>query len=257
MSSPFSSKPDGYASIFDERGSLYDRAMRQFPEARTQEFQLVIESAKVSGEHTVVDIPAGGGYLHQHLPTGVNLHAFEVTEGFSQHGTPNSPAKVSALDSLPLQSSSVDRVISLAGLHHERKRGAIYREMARILRPGGRISIADVAVDSAEASFLDGFVGQFNVTGHEGYYLDTLDLTLLRAAGFKNITSTRLPCPWRFASVEDMAAFVHQLFGMSQTSPERVLQGIIEGTGYTEDETGVFFNWSLQVLSAHVEPVPQ
>ena len=49
-----------YQEHFDERGSAYDRAMRNFPAARELEFKQAIRAAEVVTGMTVADVPAGG-----------------------------------------------------------------------------------------------------------------------------------------------------------------------------------------------------
>ena len=52
-----------YAGIFEQRGSHYHAAMRAYPAARTAEFDQVFAARALAADETLLDVPAGGGYL--------------------------------------------------------------------------------------------------------------------------------------------------------------------------------------------------
>lgn len=51
------------------------------------------------------------------------------------------------LERLPLASASCDVVLSSCAINHARDKLAVYREIARILRPGGRFVVADIVAE--------------------------------------------------------------------------------------------------------------
>lgn len=55
----------------------------------------------------------------------------------------------SPIDQLPLPDGSVDLVISNCTINHAADKAAVYSEIRRILRPGGRFVVSDVLADRA------------------------------------------------------------------------------------------------------------
>ena len=67
-----------------------------------------------------------------------------------------------------------------------------------MLRPGGRLGIADVQLGSPPDRFLNGFVHEHSRTGHQGVFLDAAFAETLRAAGLAKVTLAMRPLRWRF-----------------------------------------------------------
>lgn len=71
-----------YPDLFNKRGDSYHRAMRDQPKARSSEFQLAVDKARVSRDQIVCDVPSGGGYLVPHLDTNTRVICVEYSRQF-------------------------------------------------------------------------------------------------------------------------------------------------------------------------------
>ena len=64
----------------------------------------------------------------------------------ARHLLPEATFSVGAAEALPLPDASVAAAVSTASFHHWRDEAAGRREVARVLRPGGRFVLADPAL---------------------------------------------------------------------------------------------------------------
>ncbi len=242
---------EDYASIFSRRGADYDAAMRRFPQARQEEFAAFLRLAAPQPGETLIDLPAGGGYLRDYLDAAaIHLIAIEPTPAFhALCRTRVAECHLAPLAALPLPDRHADLALSLAGLHHETERLMIFREVLRVLRPGGRYAIAEVAADSAPARFLNEFVHRHNPNGHEGLFADDDFRARLTQAGFAVVHDDVANYHWRFDSLPDMGEYLRLLFGMTLATPTQILDGVAQYLGFDRSAEGhVRMNWSLRCL---------
>ena len=223
--------------------------MRLFPLARAAEFGQVIARADVCPGQVVADVPAGGGYLRRFLPSGVTWTGHEPCASFQggQHGAPSSGRP---LLPFPWSDASVDRVICLAGLHHQDDKIPFHSEARRVLRPSGRYVLSDVPTDSPVASFLDGFIGSHNSTGHVGTYLDERTQGELAAAGLRVVTDELVRFHWVFRDITELGVFCHGLFDLRTATPQAVAEAASEHLGVEVVPEGVGLRWELRTVVA-------
>lgn len=238
---------DTYAEIFAERARSYHSAMEAHPQAREAEFRCVLDPLDSLPGGMLCDMPAGGGYLAHFARPELDYVGVDPASDFVAAGSKAAARIIRAEPThVPLDSASIDYVVSLAGLHHEPNLGAVFHEIARLVRPSGRVVIADVGHATPAARFLNGFVARTNPMGHDGRFLNDDTGELLESAGLAVLEDSAIDVPWVFPDVEEAAAFAAQLFGTVNATRSEVAQALSDELGFTPDGADVRLNWSLR-----------
>lgn len=225
-----------YVDIFKQRGHPYHAAMQAFPDARNAEFDTLFAAHPLQGTPRILDIPAGGGYLARHLGARAQVTSLEITPGFSADTELVDPDDLGAF-------SGFDRAVCLAALHHFEDPIGFLARLRDTLKPGGILHVADVCAASPLCEYLDGFVGRYNITGHDGRYLGG-DRARYASLGLVERCEEVL-CRWQFKDEADMLTFAGALFGLVDHPLEALREALQHYVGFRATASGVELDWRL------------
>jgi len=211
------------------------------PSVRADERDAMIRLAGIEPHHRVADDPAWYGYLSAAIPDPSRLVCVEGVDAFAAHIRETIPG-ATVTSTMP-RSPSVDRVCSLVGLHHIDGTSFLKRAH-RALVPGGRIALAEIAIDSLPARFLNGPIHRMSPPlGHQGvFFADGMLRAALQQAGFEVVTEDLLSCEWSFTSRQQAILYTRALFALEVTDAE-IDMGITEVFGDS-------ISWSWPLLFA-------
>ncbi|WP_420317405.1 class I SAM-dependent methyltransferase [Ekhidna sp.] len=232
-----------YEEIFNERGKSYHMAMEKYPNARDQEFKATVDHLDIKNGMTLLDIPAGGGYLSRFL-TNINYLAYDFSGEFEDGHHDIRKCKESKID---LKTNSVDWVVSLAALHHITERSSFYLEMNRVLKNKGQMIIADVNEGTAIADFLNGFVDEWNSMGHRGKFICDNDQDEIINSGFQ-VEKKKEEYLWTFEDLDSAKDFFRLLFRLDLQPPDDLLEKAVIDLGVVEKEGLLGIKWGLSYL---------
>lgn len=150
---------------------------------------------------TVLDLGSGGGIdvllsARRVGPTG-RAYGLDMTDEMldlarrnaAEAGASNVEFLKGHIEDIPLPDASVDVVISNCVINLSADKPAVFAQMVRVLRPGGRVGISDVVAEdglsAAERTERGDWVGCIAGALAKGEYEDGL-----RAAGFADVEVT-------------------------------------------------------------------
>jgi SAM-dependent methyltransferase len=247
------SNPYRYADIFERRGVDHDLAVRLYPQACEDECRAILALAAPQPGESLLDAPSAGGFLTSHLGVqGVRVVAVDpspVLQALCARQV--SASYLAPLDRLPLQSGEIDVVVCLAGLHHEPGLSAVFEEFRRVVRPAGRLAIAEASEGSDVANFLNGFVDRYNSMGHQGIFWSPNCRSLLETAGWRVVHDADARYHWRFDDPAAMAHCLALMFGIDLATPDQIFDAVAAELGVevlSNGQLGV--RWSLHHVLA-------
>ncbi len=164
----------------------------------TEEVGRIVAGSGITGAD-VLDVGCGTGGAALVLAvghdarsvTGVDIEPFVIGRATALAAAQGQQQRVRFLaiepGRLPFESESFDVVFSKDAIIHVQDKEALYAEMYRVLRPGGRLCVGDWLRGVGDE--LDAQVQAFVTLSDEGFFMQTLaDLSILASKlGFENV----------------------------------------------------------------------
>jgi SAM-dependent methyltransferase len=248
-----------YTTIFSGRASRYRDAQQAWPHIRRAELECFVRLLDLKpGEH-FLDAPAGNGVVSRYLAPDCHYQALDPAPGFAEDCRAlGLQTTCASLRSSGLPAAGFNVVGSLTGVHHEVQREEVYAEWFRLLRPGGRLLVMDVAEGSAVGAFLNGFVHRWNNQGHIGFFLESSDEQALQALGFQQVRRIDCEYDWLADDEAQMLAFMQELFGLDLQPDAGLMAAELAATlDAGQVQQGYRVPWGLRALSAYKPLTPE
>jgi ubiquinone/menaquinone biosynthesis C-methylase UbiE len=145
----------------DETREYFDSVADKWDDMRRTFFgegvrQAAVAAARLQPGATVADVGTGTGFLAEGaLDAGARVIGIDASDGMlarvrERFGDRDFEARLGELDALPLRDGEVDAVLANMVLHHAPDPPLAIREMARALKPGGRLVITDADTHTHE-----------------------------------------------------------------------------------------------------------
>ena len=138
----------------DDRERSFTQQAAAFEDPRlnrlfTTDSEWLFERLPLDKDDLVLDVAAGTGHVARRVAPHVRtVVAFDATRAMLEQGRAQAPANVLFVQgdaaALPFLEDSFDVVVSRFAVHHFDDPAVQVAEMRRVLRPGGRLAIADL-----------------------------------------------------------------------------------------------------------------
>lgn len=113
----------------------------------------------------------------------------KARENARKHASENVEFRLGEIENLPVGDNSVDVVISNCVINLSADKPRVFRDVYRVLKPGGRISISDIALLKELPKKIQGSIGAYVGCISGAIVLDDYK-KIVEAAGLKNVKVT-------------------------------------------------------------------
>lgn len=233
-----------YNNSFQQRALSFLNATQNHGDCFENEFKTAVQMMDIQENETIVQLGAGGLNIHHYFfQKNITYIPLEFSEDFAKLAS----VKLCSIHKIPLESQSVDKILILALLHHftYQERQILYKECKRILKPTGKLIIADVPKHSKEEFWLDNVVDVFNPCGHKGLFFEENDKKHMEICGYK-VECVKKNYDWTFSSENHMVDVLKELFYLD-VDKEKLLYCCKTILNYSVSEScpKCAFEWSL------------
>lgn len=180
-----------------------------------------VASASLKEGEVVLDLGSGAGFDcflaaqkvgEEGRVIGVDMTPEMVRrakENAKKGGYKNVEFRLAEIESLPLEDSSVDVVISNCAINLSPSKPQVFREAFRVLKPGGRMIISDIVLEKDLPDEVKNDISAY-VGCVAGAVLKEEYLKLIREAGFENVkVVNQTPFPVKFGDISVLSITVY------------------------------------------------
>ncbi|HUT72055.1 MAG TPA: arsenite methyltransferase [Desulfatiglandales bacterium] len=128
--------------------------------------------------------------------------------------------RLGEIENLPVADNTVDAIISNCVINLSADKGRVFREAYRVLKPGGRLMISDIALLKPLPEFVKESIAAY-VGCVAGALLKDDYISAMTSAGFENVTVVNEK-PFAITMAESSDPLVQSLIDEFNPSPEQV-----------------------------------
>jgi arsenite methyltransferase len=234
---------DATASAHDEaarRIGYSEEQLRAVPEEANLGVGCGNPTALASLRHgdVVLDLGSGAGFdallAAREVGPGGRVIGVDMTDAMLEKarenarraGVANVEFRKGTIEDLPLESQSVDVIISNCVINLSPEKERVFREAFRVLRAGGRLMISDIILEKplpeAVLRSLDAHLGCVGGASVRGVYLETIE-----KAGFREVEIVReTPVAGAFGADHPQVREGAEQLGMSVEEAVEILHSV-------------------------------
>jgi SAM-dependent methyltransferase len=178
-----------------------------------------LQFARLAPGETVLDLGSGAGFdaflAAREVGAAGRVIGVDMTPEMLERarrnaeavGAANTEFRAGRIEALPVEDASVDVVISNCVINLVPDKAAVYREIARVLKPGGRLVVSDIVLDAplpplvaddvaaltgcvAGAALREDYLGMISAAG-------LVDVEVLKDGGFGAMVEDLVPAELR------------------------------------------------------------
>ncbi|GGF05475.1 class I SAM-dependent methyltransferase [Stappia taiwanensis] len=244
-----------------ERSSNYRDALSLYADAWRPDIACMTRFLAPAPGERILEVGAGNGYFSKAIAACVGANGLLVASdpsvdqlvGLERGGAFGNIRVVPAsADVLDINFKDFDAVWSRGALHHVTDKTAAFNRFADLVRPGGRLVIADVFAGTPLARYFDSFIARSCTTGHEVAFLSQeFAESLCVLSGWETPEFHDVITPWEFARREDIGRFLQLLFSAKPGyTAGDCLEAADRHLSVSETASGWALLWPMTVMTA-------
>jgi ubiquinone/menaquinone biosynthesis C-methylase UbiE len=153
---------------FDKAASKYDNRAGKIS---GRFYNLLLKQVELFPGAKVLDVGCGTGTVLRRMAeacdiTGYGIDAEENMIIEAKRKCPGMNIQISRCENTPFENRYFDVMTACMAYHHFADRAGFAKEAARLLKPGGRLYIADLRLPFIIRKIMNGFFQLINVAGH-------------------------------------------------------------------------------------------